>query len=160
MLMPTGEQGVQDGWRHPRRTPSLSEVFGSIATRPHGSLWRKLIAFLGPGYLIAVGYMGEQVIQFGGLLAHEMREHLALLVPGQIGARRRRGQIELRGIAGVLGHGCLERRRIADADRIARAAAPVKSLSRDARSLSARALSTRPLRAAAVRAALAPARDC
>ena len=37
--------------------PSLSEVFGSIATRPHGSLWKKLTAFLGPGYLVAVGYM-------------------------------------------------------------------------------------------------------
>jgi len=32
-------------------------VFGSVATRPHGSLWRKLSAFLGPGYLVAVGYM-------------------------------------------------------------------------------------------------------
>jgi manganese transport protein len=47
----------ESGWRHPRRTASLSEVFGSIATRPSGSLWQKLIAFLGPGYLIAVGYM-------------------------------------------------------------------------------------------------------
>jgi manganese transport protein len=45
------------GWRYPSRTPSLSEVFGSIPTRPHGPLWRKLIAFLGPGYLVAVGYM-------------------------------------------------------------------------------------------------------
>jgi manganese transport protein len=32
-------------------------VFGSIATRPHGPLWRKLLAFLGPGYLVATGYM-------------------------------------------------------------------------------------------------------
>jgi manganese transport protein len=45
------------GWRRARTNPSLSEVFGSIATRPHGSLWRKLTAFLGPGYLVAVGYM-------------------------------------------------------------------------------------------------------
>jgi len=35
----------------------LQEVFGSIATRPTGSFWRKLTAFLGPGYLVAVGYM-------------------------------------------------------------------------------------------------------
>jgi manganese transport protein len=35
----------------------LAEVFGSIATRPTGSFWRKLITFLGPGYLVAVGYM-------------------------------------------------------------------------------------------------------
>ena len=45
------------GWRRRRGPPSLSEVFGTIATRPQGPLWRKLIAFLGPGYLVAVGYM-------------------------------------------------------------------------------------------------------
>jgi manganese transport protein len=45
------------GWRRASGTPSLSEVFGSIRTRPTGSLWRKLLAFLGPGYLVAVGYM-------------------------------------------------------------------------------------------------------
>ena len=45
------------GWNRPRGTPSLSEVFGSIRTRPTGSFWRKLVAFLGPGYLVAVGYM-------------------------------------------------------------------------------------------------------
>ena len=32
-------------------------MFGSIRTRPSGSTWRKLTAFLGPGYLVAVGYM-------------------------------------------------------------------------------------------------------
>ncbi len=45
------------GWRRPRGRPALAEVFGSIATRPTGPLWRKLVAFLGPGYLVAVGYM-------------------------------------------------------------------------------------------------------
>jgi manganese transport protein len=45
------------GWNRPRGTPSLSEVFGSIRTRPSGSFWAKLAAFLGPGYLVAVGYM-------------------------------------------------------------------------------------------------------
>ena len=45
------------GWRNPRVRPSLAEVFGTIATRPSGSFWRKLTAFLGPGYLVAVGYM-------------------------------------------------------------------------------------------------------
>jgi manganese transport protein len=45
------------GWRRARRTRSLSEVFGTIAVRPTGSLWNKLKAFLGPGYLVAVGYM-------------------------------------------------------------------------------------------------------
>ncbi|MGB9365991.1 MAG: Nramp family divalent metal transporter [Xanthobacteraceae bacterium] len=47
----------QSGWNRPRGTPSLSEVFGSIRTRPTGSFWHKLVAFLGPGYLVAVGYM-------------------------------------------------------------------------------------------------------
>jgi len=32
-------------------------MFGSIPTRASGSFWRKLVAFLGPGYLVAVGYM-------------------------------------------------------------------------------------------------------
>src|SRR5215204_5636402 len=48
---------TDSGWRHPRNTPSLSEVFGSIAVRPSGSFWKKLSAFLGPGYLVAAGYM-------------------------------------------------------------------------------------------------------
>jgi manganese transport protein len=37
------------------RTPSLPEVYRSIPI-PHG-FWRKLFAFAGPGYLVAVGYM-------------------------------------------------------------------------------------------------------
>src|SRR5262245_21149345 len=49
--------GSAQGWRRASRTPSLAEVFGTIRTRPTGSTWRKLLAFLGPGYLVAVGYM-------------------------------------------------------------------------------------------------------
>ena len=45
------------GWRRDRGRPALAEVFGSIATRPTGSFGKKLVAFLGPGYLVAVGYM-------------------------------------------------------------------------------------------------------
>src|SRR3954462_1467795 len=45
------------GWRRRRGEPSLSEVFGSIAVRPTGPLWKRVVAFLGPGYLVAVGYM-------------------------------------------------------------------------------------------------------
>ncbi len=45
------------GWRRARGAVSLQEVFGSVATRPTGSTAKKLIAFLGPGYLVAVGYM-------------------------------------------------------------------------------------------------------
>jgi len=48
---------IDRGWRRPSRTPSLADVFGSIKTRPTGPTWKKLLAFLGPGYLVAVGYM-------------------------------------------------------------------------------------------------------
>jgi manganese transport protein len=54
---PVEVASTEGGWRQSRKTPSLSEVFGTIAVRPTGSLWRKLTAFLGPGYLVAVGYM-------------------------------------------------------------------------------------------------------
>lgn len=45
------------GWRHPVRTPSLPEVFGSIPVPKNATFWRRLLAFVGPGYLVAVGYM-------------------------------------------------------------------------------------------------------
>jgi manganese transport protein len=48
---------ASDGWRRRRTNQSLQEVFGTIATRPQGSIGKKLLAFLGPGYLVAVGYM-------------------------------------------------------------------------------------------------------
>jgi manganese transport protein len=51
------EPVVPGGWRTARQRPSLAEVFGTIATKPSGSFWRKLTSFLGPGYLVAVGYM-------------------------------------------------------------------------------------------------------
>jgi manganese transport protein len=54
---PTSPAHSETGWRRGRGAPSLSEVFGSIAVRPQGPLWRRLMAFLGPGYLVAVGYM-------------------------------------------------------------------------------------------------------
>ena len=45
------------GWRAARGEPSLADMFGSIRVAKSGSFWRKLAAFLGPGYLVAVGYM-------------------------------------------------------------------------------------------------------
>src|SRR5213075_2886211 len=47
----------QSGWRGERGEPSLAGMFATVRTRPNGSFWRKLLAFLGPGYLVAVGYM-------------------------------------------------------------------------------------------------------
>jgi len=44
------------GWRHARVTPSLAEVYRSVPVAS-GSWWRKILAFAGPGYLVAVGYM-------------------------------------------------------------------------------------------------------
>ena len=45
------------GWQSSRNLPSLPEVHGSVPV-PHGAgFWRKLLAFAGPGYLVAVGYM-------------------------------------------------------------------------------------------------------
>src|SRR5947208_6796074 len=44
------------GWRLPSNSRSLPEVHGSVPI-PIGSFWRKLFAFAGPGYLVAVGYM-------------------------------------------------------------------------------------------------------
>jgi manganese transport protein len=44
-------------WRSERGNPSLSDMFGTVRTAGRGSFWRKLLAFLGPGYLVAVGYM-------------------------------------------------------------------------------------------------------
>ena len=55
---PAEEQATSTGgWRLPRVSVSLPEVHGSIPI-PHGaSFWRKMAAFAGPGYLVAVGYM-------------------------------------------------------------------------------------------------------
>jgi manganese transport protein len=44
------------GWRRARATPSLAEAYRTIPIDGR-SWWRKLLAFAGPGYLVAVGYM-------------------------------------------------------------------------------------------------------
>ena len=57
---------LRDSWRNPpalthsdpawdRR--SLPEVHGTIAIPVGGPPWKKMLAFAGPGYLVAVGYM-------------------------------------------------------------------------------------------------------
>src|SRR5262245_8969744 len=45
------------GWRLPASANSLPEVHGSIAVPHTAGFWRKMLAFAGPGYLVAVGYM-------------------------------------------------------------------------------------------------------
>lgn len=47
---------VRFGWRSERGDPALSEVHASVAVPKKPGL-RRFAAFLGPGYLVAVGYM-------------------------------------------------------------------------------------------------------
>src|SRR4249920_1951445 len=54
---PLGNVHAVDGWRQASATVSLPEVHGTIAVPDTGSFWKKLLAFAGPGYLVAVGYM-------------------------------------------------------------------------------------------------------
>jgi manganese transport protein len=45
------------GWRAVSPSPPLPEIFRTIRVPRSGTSVRKLIAFVGPGYLVAVGYM-------------------------------------------------------------------------------------------------------
>ncbi|MWV46544.1 Mn(2+) uptake NRAMP transporter MntH [Paenibacillus sp. HJL G12] len=45
------------GWRKRNESPSLPEVHQSMKVPLKGGFMRKLLAFAGPGYLVAVGYM-------------------------------------------------------------------------------------------------------
>ena len=51
------ESSVKQAWRQKRANPSLPEVFASVHIPRTGNVWRKLLAFAGPGFLVAVGYM-------------------------------------------------------------------------------------------------------
>src|SRR6476660_8067034 len=56
-----GRAAVRSKWRFSRldddNEPSLSEVYGSI-TVPQSMVWfRRMFAFMGPGYMVSVGYM-------------------------------------------------------------------------------------------------------
>jgi manganese transport protein len=51
--IPSGSRG----WRLPSSSLSLPEVHGSVVVPVTASFWRKMFAFAGPGYLVAVGYM-------------------------------------------------------------------------------------------------------
>lgn len=61
--MTTGEKTEIDappstgGWRSTAAIPSLPEVNGSVAIPSQTGFWRKMFAFCGPGYLVAIGYM-------------------------------------------------------------------------------------------------------
>jgi manganese transport protein len=55
-------------WRHDVAMPSLPEVHRTIHIAPGASWLRKMLAFAGPGYLVAVGYMdpGNWATDIGG----------------------------------------------------------------------------------------------
>src|SRR4051812_39400980 len=44
-------------WRYPRTLPSLPESYQTVHVPKGVSFWRKALAFAGPGYMVAVGYM-------------------------------------------------------------------------------------------------------
>src|SRR6185503_11022889 len=52
----THQASTEPGWRHTRVAPSLQEVYRTVPVAS-ASFYRKLLAFAGPGYLVAVGYM-------------------------------------------------------------------------------------------------------
>jgi manganese transport protein len=48
---------IQPGWRHEITSPSLPEINRTLSIPKSSSFFRTLLAFAGPGFLIAVGYM-------------------------------------------------------------------------------------------------------
>ena len=50
------DTGTDPGWRRARNAPSLAEAYRTVNVS-HRTWWRKILAFAGPGYLVAVGYM-------------------------------------------------------------------------------------------------------
>ncbi|MDX3805465.1 Nramp family divalent metal transporter [Bosea thiooxidans] len=55
--MPQSAPESSSIWLRSRGEPSLADVFRSVSVAPSSSSWRKFLTFLGPGYLVAVGYM-------------------------------------------------------------------------------------------------------
>ncbi len=48
---------VEAGWRQRAESVSLPEVHRTVRVPPNAGFWRKLLAYAGPGFLVAVGYM-------------------------------------------------------------------------------------------------------
>src|SRR5262245_14992446 len=47
----------ESAWRRTPASPSLPEVHRTVTVPANASFWRKCLAFAGPGFLVAVGYM-------------------------------------------------------------------------------------------------------
>src|ERR1700716_2712990 len=52
-----GGSVTNDGWKREVTTPSLRDVHSSVRVPLNASWYRKMLAFLGPGLMVAVGYM-------------------------------------------------------------------------------------------------------
>jgi manganese transport protein len=67
---PNAQEGLRanNGWRHPLRGASLPEAHRTVMISPNANWFRKILAFAGPGYLVAVGYMdpGNWATDIGG----------------------------------------------------------------------------------------------
>ncbi|MHA8075097.1 Nramp family divalent metal transporter [Aquirufa sp. TARAVU-A1A] len=48
---------MSNSWRKSHQENSMSEVFASIPIPKGGGFWKNLRAFIGPGFMVAVGYM-------------------------------------------------------------------------------------------------------
>lgn len=66
--VPPAQAGPEPAWRRALTLPSLPEAHRTIPVTPSSSWFRKVLAFAGPGYLIAVGYMdpGNWATDIGG----------------------------------------------------------------------------------------------
>src|SRR5204862_5935906 len=64
---PEANETAGRGWRRSRVAPSLQEVYRTVDVA-RGNFFRKVFAFAGPGYLVAVGYMdpGNWATDLGG----------------------------------------------------------------------------------------------
>ena len=56
-VSPASTAPAETGWRLQRNAPSLPEVFGTVAVPRNAGFWRTLLAYAGPGLMVAVGYM-------------------------------------------------------------------------------------------------------
>ena len=56
-LTPEKETSDLNGWKKQVTSYSLPEVYNTINVPFNGSFWKKLLAFTGPGLMVAVGYM-------------------------------------------------------------------------------------------------------
>ena len=56
-ISPAPASAADSGWRREATGPSLPEVHRSITVPKDATFWRKCLAFAGPGFLVAVGYM-------------------------------------------------------------------------------------------------------